>query len=162
MEKIWAPWRTIYINQSDANKGECFICKKLNEQADENNFILKRTKYSVALLNTYPYTSGHLMVAPQRHIDSPTLLTDEELLDKEKLVNIAIEILKMAFNPDGFNIGVNLGDVAGAGLVGHYHIHIVPRWKGDTNFMPVIADVKIINQALDETYKRLYPLFKER
>lgn len=160
MEKIWAPWRTIYIQQPSDLRNRCFICEKLGENSDESNFILKRTDFSVALLNTYPYTSGHILIAPIRHIDLPNHLTEQELLDKEKLVNMCLDFLSRAFKPDGFNIGVNLGEVAGAGLVGHYHIHIVPRWKGDTNFMPVIADVKVINQALQETYKILYPYFK--
>ncbi|MGB9561759.1 MAG: HIT family protein [bacterium] len=162
MRKLWAPWRTIYIDQPSCKRNECFICLKLKENNDEKNFILKRTNYSVALLNTYPYTSGHIMVAPARHIDSPLLLTREELLDKEELVNMCIEALVRAFKPNGFNVGVNLGEVAGAGLIGHYHIHIVPRWKGDTNFMPVIGEVKVINQALEETYKRLKTIFDTR
>jgi ATP adenylyltransferase len=160
MEKLWAPWRMVYIERG-SKSGGCFICEKLKEKDDAGNFILQRTKFSVALMNTYPYTSGHIMVAPVRHIGNPTSLTDEELLDKERLVNLCIEALTQALTPEGFNVGANIGDVAGAGLVDHFHIHIVPRWKGDTNFMPVISETRVINEALSKTYEKLLPFFKK-
>ena len=143
-----------YIEGSDKQK-ECFICKKVLTKDTAKEFLLFKTSLTIAFLNTYPYTQGHILVSPCRHIATPSQLTDEELLDKEKVINIMLEALIKTFNPHGFNIGVNLGQVAGAGLKSHYHIHIVPRWTGDANFMTTISETRVINQDLKETYRKI-------
>lgn len=153
MEQIFAPWRIKYI-KSEKHEG-CIFCDFPKENKDKEHLILFRGKHCFVIMNTYPYNPGHVMVAPYRHVPSLEDLTDEELLDLMKLVRLMIKTIKTAMNPDGFNVGINLGRVAGAGVEDHVHIHIVPRWNGDTNFMPVLADVKVIPQALEETYEEL-------
>lgn len=153
IERLWAPWRMEYVT-GDEEPG-CIFCNKPEEDRDQENMILKRGKLGFIMLNAYPYNNGHLMVAPYRHIGDFSDLTDDEMLDIMKLVKLGKEVLSEACGPDGFNIGVNLGRVAGAGIADHIHVHIVPRWNGDTNFMPVIADTKVMPQALDRTYQTL-------
>lgn len=153
MEHLWAPWRMEYVTGDD--KPGCIFCNKPDEDRDQDNMILKRGKLGFIMLNLYPYNNGHLMVAPYRHVGDFSLLNDEELLDVMRLVQLGKEVLSQAFRPDGFNIGINLGRVAGAGIEDHVHVHIVPRWNGDTNFMPVIADIKVMPQALAKTYLAL-------
>lgn len=153
MERLWAPWRIQYIT---AGKVEgCIFCNKADEDQDEENMILKRGKLSFIMMNAFPYNNGHLMIAPYRHIGDLSLLTDEEMLNVMQMVRDGKELLSKAFSPDGFNIGINLGRVAGAGIEDHVHVHIVPRWNGDTNFMPVLADIKVMPQALAATYQKL-------
>lgn len=159
MKRIWAPWRLEYI-KAEKSKG-CFLCEKLKENKDEKNYILFRGKESFIVLNLYPYNNGHLMVAPYRHIGNLEDLKEVEMLDIMQNIKLSVKILKKAFNPDGFNIGLNIGAASGAGLVDHIHFHIVPRWHGDTNFMPVLADIKIIPQSLDLTYKELKKILSE-
>lgn len=154
---IWAPWRIEYI-LSD-KEAECFLCKMFAEDSDRENLLLKRGKTCAIIMNRYPYTSGHLMVAPYRHLEHLKDMTPEERLEMTDLSIEAVEILKSALNPDGLNLGYNLGAAAGAGLKDHVHQHIVPRWTGDTNFMPVLADTRIMPQALMEQYDVLFPLF---
>ena len=158
MERIWAPWREAYIM---GKKEGCFLCEKLAEGRDEKNFIVARRNFNFAILNIYPYNPGHLMVAPVRHIASPEEMGDEELLEHFSLVRDMIRLLRKAFSPHAFNVGMNLGKVSGAGLEEHFHTHIVPRWEGDTNFMPVIAETKVISQSLESTYRRLREVLKE-
>ena len=153
MEYIWAPWRIQYI-QMEKPEG-CILCEKPAEDNDVENYILFRGEKNFVIMNSYPYNPGHLMVAPYRHTGNLGELTDSDLHDHFELVSFCIKVLKQAFNPDGFNTGMNLGRIAGAGVVDHAHTHIVPRWEGDTNFMPVIAETKVVNQALDETYQKL-------
>jgi len=153
MEQIFAPWRIKYI-KSEKYEG-CIFCDFPKENKDKEHLILFRGKHCFVIMNAYPYNPGHVMVAPYRHVASLEDLTDDELLDLMKIVRLMIKTIKTAMNPDGFNIGVNLGRVSGAGVEDHVHIHIVPRWNGDTNFMPVLADVKVIPQALEETYEEL-------
>ena len=153
MEQIWAPWRIKYIQMEKA-KG-CILCDKPKENNDVPNYILHREEKNFVILNSYPYNPGHLMVAPYRHVASPEELTDEELHEHYEIVSRSIEVLRRVFNPAGFNIGMNLGKVAGAGIDDHIHTHIVPRWQGDTNFMPVIADARVVPEALAETYEKL-------
>lgn len=153
MEHLWAPWRTQYI-QKAKEKG-CILCQKPAEKNDEPNCILYRGDKNFIIMNTYPYNTAHLMVAPYRHIANLDELTDEERDEHFKLVSRSTRILRQVYRPDGFNIGMNLGRVAGAGIDKHIHTHIVPRWQGDTNFMPVIADTKVVNEALEETYQKL-------
>ncbi|MBA7558971.1 AP-4-A phosphorylase [subsurface metagenome] len=153
MEQIWAPWRIKYI-QMEKPQG-CILCDKPKENDDALNYILYRGKKNFIIMNCYPYNGGHLMVAPYRHIASLEELTDEELHEHFETVRRSIRVLKKVFKPDGFNTGMNIGRVAGAGIGGHIHTHIVPRWQGDTNFMPILGDTKVINEALTETYEKL-------
>jgi len=154
---IWAPWRIEYI-LSD-KEGGCFLCGMFEGATDRENLLLKRGKTCAIVMNRYPYTSGHLMVAPYRHLEHLKDMTPEERLEMTDLSIEAVEILKTALKPDGLNLGYNLGAAAGAGLKDHIHQHIVPRWTGDTNFMPVLADARVMPQALAEQYDVLYPLF---
>ena len=158
MEQLWAPWRIEYIKKMDKVE-VCILCQKPAENNDQPNYILYRGDKNFIIMNTYPYNAGHLMIAPYRHVASLEELTDEERDEHFEMVSRSIKILKQVFNPDGFNIGINMGKVAGAGIDKHIHSHIVPRWQGDTNFMPVIADIKVVNEALTETYQRLQGKF---
>jgi ATP adenylyltransferase len=151
MERLWAPWRMGYV--SKAGEGECIFCVKPKESSDEKNYIVKRGKYCFSMLNIYPYNNGHLMVAPYRHVPDLLDLREEEIVEMMQMLRELEAKLKKLLKPDGFNIGINIGRAAGAGFEGH--IHIVPRWNGDTNFMPVLSDTKVISQSLEELYKLL-------
>ena len=150
---LWAPWRIDYI-LSEKEEG-CIFCKKISENKDEENLILHRGKSSFLIFNKFPYNCGHLMSVPYRHIGNFEDLSEEELLEMNLLVKTAIKLIKRNMSPDGFNVGLNIGKVAGAGIDEHLHIHIVPRWGGDTNFMPVISDTRVVPQSLNETFKIL-------
>lgn len=153
MKKIWAPWRIEYIRGEKTK--ECIFCQKSKENNDKDNYILFRGVNNFVILNTYPYNPGHLMVAPYKHLADLEGLTDEELLEHFDLVRKSTRALTEAYKPQGFNIGINLGRVAGAGVEGHIHTHIIPRWSGDTNFITVVSDIRVIPQALDATYSEL-------
>ena len=163
MENLWAPWRSIYIQNTTnkSNEGECLFCRLHNEHQDEKNLIVKRSKFSFVVLNAFPYNAGHVMVVPYRHVPSIEVLSDDEMIDVFHLVKASIEAIRKAYNPQGFNVGINIGRVAGAGVENHVHIHIVPRWNGDANFMPVISNTKVISEALVDTYSKLYEKLKE-
>lgn len=157
MRQLWAPWRMEYI---EAHKGgECIFCELAKADRDEEHFILLRGKLSFVVLNRYPYTNGHLLIAPLRHIGELNLLTELEVAELFHNLQRSVAVLKARLNADGFNIGLNLGRVAGAGVEDHLHIHLVPRWSGDTNFMPVLAGTRVISEYLKETFKRLLPGF---
>jgi len=153
MKILWAPWRIKYILQ-EKPKG-CIFCEKPKENRDEENLILYRAKYNFVIMNLYPYNNGHLMIAPYRHVSTIELLNADELGEMMVLAKACLTLLREVMKPDGFNIGFNIGRVAGAGIEEHVHMHIVPRWNGDTNFMPVIGDVKVIPEALSDTYRKL-------
>ncbi len=153
MKQIWAPWRIEYI-QIQKPEG-CILCDKPKQKDDAANYILYRGERNFIIMNSYPYNPGHLMIAPYRHVANLEELTDEERREHFEMVSRSVKILREVFNPAGFNIGMNLGKIAGAGIDDHIHTHIVPRWQGDTNFMPVIADVRVIPEALAETYENL-------
>jgi len=153
MEQLWAPWRIRYI-QMEKPPG-CILCDKPKETDDTANYILYRGKKNFVMLNTYPYNPGHLMIAPYRHIANLEELTGEELHEHIEIISRSIKVLKRVFNPGGFNTGINMGKIAGAGIDDHIHSHIVPRWQGDNNFMPVISDVRVVPEALAETYEKL-------
>lgn len=153
MDSLWAPWRIRYI--LGERESGCFFCRKPQENADAKNHILIRDRTGFVLLNTYPYNVGHLMIAPYKHTGELTDLANDELADLMLLTRRCQQILQRAMKPQGFNIGINLGQVAGAGVLDHVHLHIVPRWSGDTNFMPVLADTRVLPQALDEVYELL-------
>ena len=151
MDKLWAPWRSKFI-RAKKKKG-CPFC--LRNKTNKQQFIIKKSKFSFALLNIYPYNNGHIMISPYRHVKDIKGLHDSELFDMIKLVREIQGLLEKKLKPDGFNIGINTGKVGGAGYEGHIHIHIVPRWIGDTNFMPIIGRTKIVSQSLRELYKIL-------
>ena len=153
MKHTWAPWRIEYIRMEKPES--CILCEKPKENRDAENYILYRGEMNFIMLNAFPYNPGHLLIAPYRHISSLELLTESERNEHYKLVSLGIEVLKAQLNPAGFNVGANLGKVAGAGIDDHFHSHIVPRWQGDDNFMPVLADTKVIPQALADTYNDL-------
>lgn len=143
-----------YILNADKNEG-CILCDKPKAKKDKANHILYRGKYNYILLNAFPYTPGHLMVAPYRHIAGINDLQARESSEHVKMVQLCVNLLTKEAKPHGFNIGMNLGRVAGAGLEGHIHTHVVPRWNGDNNYMTVVADVRVLGEGLDVTYQRL-------
>jgi len=157
-ELLWAPWRMDYI-LADKKGQKCIFCRA-NGQRDGERLILHRTSHCLVMLNRYPYSYAHLMVAPRRHVDQVGKLKREEMGDILFHLGKSIEILGQAFHPDGFNVGMNLGNVAVAGIRHLIHFHIVPRWNGDTNFMPALAEVRVIPEHLEETYGRLSPYFR--
>ncbi len=154
MERLWATWRMRYIENADSAEG-CIFCRFPQEQNDSENMLLLRSEHAFIVLNAFPYSNGHLMVTPYQHTADLNRLSDAEMLDMMLLMRRAINLLTEAFRPDGFNVGVNMGRVAGAGITDHVHIHVVPRWNGDTNFMPVIGDVRVIPESLSAVYVRL-------
>jgi ATP adenylyltransferase len=154
-KNLWAPGRIGYI-KGLAEKHECFICHNIkNPQQDEENFVLWRTNSSLVMLNKFPYNNGHLLLAPLRHIEGLEELNDGELLQLTKLVVVCQKVLTAVVKPHGFNVGMNFGRCAGAGLPGHLHIHIVPRWDGDTNFMDICANTDVISQGMKDLYEQL-------
>jgi len=156
-ERLWAPWRLKYIEQAPKVDGEsgCIFLDLPAQNDDRKNLILFRGEKAFVMLNAFPYTNGHLMVAPYRHTADMTVLDDVELLEINQLVAKSVGWITKAYRPDGFNIGVNVGRAAGAGIPTHIHWHIVPRWDGDTNFMGVVGDVRVLPQSLEESYDRL-------
>ena len=157
MKSLWAPWRIEYIKK--IHERGCIFCQKSVENNDTSNLILFRGQKNFIIMNSYPYNPGHLMVAPYQHVASLYGLTDEELGEHYRMVTQSTRILTQIIKPDGFNIGMNLGRIAGAGIEKHIHSHVVPRWAGDTNFLPVMADTRVINEALEETYQKLVGMF---
>ena len=161
MDHLWAPWRLAYVAAPKAPGAEepCFICRGLGEDDDRRNLIVRRTPLAVVLLNRFPYNNGHLLIAPRAHKGRLDELTPDELLETMEAVRLLVNVLGGLMRPDGYNVGLNLGRVAGAGLPGHLHWHVVPRWHGDTNFMPVVADAKVIVQSLEALYDLLVGRF---
>ncbi len=158
---LWAPWRIGYV-QGLNESGDCFICHNLaNPQDDEKNLVLWRSSCCLVILNHFPYNNGHLLIAPARHIPDLDQATDEELLEMTKLVRESQRALSLTIKPHGFNVGMNFGRCAGAGLPEHLHIHLVPRWDGDTNFMSVCSNTDIISQSLTELLELLKQVSKE-
>ena len=154
---LWAPWRMQYIvgPRSDG----CILCEKANGKEDTKNLILARGSFTYVLMNIYPYNCGHLMIAPYRHLESLEKLSVEERGEMLGWASKSERILRDVFHAEGFNIGINVGKVAGAGIDDHLHMHVVPRWNGDTNFMPVLGETKVIPEHLEETYARLLPYY---
>jgi ATP adenylyltransferase len=165
MEKLWSPWRSQYIDSfkfKDKNKKEdCVFCELAKEDAEEaDNLVVDKGKLTFTVLNLYPYNNGHLMIVPYRHIDDFSALTREEKIEVMDKLQAAEEALKIVLSPEAFNIGGNIGRSGGAGIHEHLHFHIVPRWNGDTNFMPVLGEVKVISQDLLDTKKKLLEAYK--
>jgi len=163
MDQLWAPWRLAYVAAAKvpAEADACFICAGLAQQDDRKNLIALRGTKSVVLLNRFPYNNGHLLIAPKAHKARLQELDSDEILEIQQTISRLIGILDKTMRPEGYNIGLNLGRVAGAGLPGHVHWHLVPRWHGDTNFMPVLADVRVIAQSLDAFFDLLTQALKD-
>jgi ATP adenylyltransferase len=160
MDRLWTPWRMEYIDAAKDESGDtCVFCDRPSTGDDQSNYVLARTDQAFAMLNAYPYNPGHLMVAPFRHVGDLEDLTRDELAETNDLLQRSIHALKEVSGPHGFNLGLNLGRVAGAGIPGHVHWHLVPRWNGDTNFMSVVGDTRVLPELLAETYAKLRPLF---
>jgi ATP adenylyltransferase len=160
MERLWTPWRRAFIEGATANTHSgCFLCTKPAEHDDRANLILWRGERAYVLLNLYPYNSGHLMIAPYAHTGDLATLDSATAQEIMALTQRCVGVLQQAYRPAGFNIGMNLGMPAGAGVPDHLHVHVVPRWAGDTNFMPIVAGTKVLPETLDQTYARLAPLF---
>jgi len=157
MKRMWSPWRMEYI-RGERPKG-CVFCEKPDEPADPENLILFRGEHCYVMMNRYPYTNGHLLVIPYDHVSMPMELGQDALLELNIEISMCIEVLGEAMHPDGYNIGMNLGAAAGAGIRDHLHAHVVPRWVGDTNFMPVLNETRVIVQGLQDSYAALRPLF---
>ena len=159
MEHLWAPWRMAYIDPSGAKEQGCIFCVKPQEDRDEENLILYRGERCFVLMNLFPYNNGHLMIAPYAHVPDIERLDAETLTEMMLTAQKSLAALRAAMRPDGFNMGINQGTVAGAGIADHVHFHVVPRWNGDTNFMPVLADTKVMPDYLRNTYRQLKPHF---
>ena len=163
MDRLWAPWRIGYVQKEHKNKSACIFCEKIRAHAkhDAENYVVIRRKHACVVLNIYPYNNGHLMIVPRRHVSELGKLRNAELLEVMTLLNDTKEALERIMKPHGFNIGINYGHVAGAGIADHCHIHIVPRWTGDTNFMPVFSDTKVIPDSLDALYERMVKIMRK-
>ncbi len=163
MEQLWAPWRLAYVAaaKAPADDDACFICAGLAQDQDRANLLALRTARSAVFLNRYPYNNGHLLIAPIAHKGALDQLDPAEVLETQETLRRMAAVLQELLHPDGFNIGMNLGRVAGAGLPGHLHWHVVPRWNGDTNFMPVLGETKVIVQSLETLYDLLVARIKE-
>lgn len=163
MEKLWSPWRSNYIDSfKNADDSKCVFCSAQSEKlTDEKSLIVHKGKHCFIMLNLYPYNNGHLMVIPYRHISDFLELTEGELKEINSFAKLSISALKEIMSPHGFNYGANLGQAAGAGIHTHLHFHLVPRWNGDTNFMPVLGEVKIISQDLLVTKKKLVKVLEK-
>ncbi|MDA0986083.1 MAG: HIT domain-containing protein [Bacteroidetes bacterium] len=163
MERLFSPWRSKYIAsfKNQKNNDECIFCKALNSKNDKKNLILFRSKNCFAMLNLYPYNNGHIMIVPNKHVDSLSLLPAKVYSEILSTINKTIKLLDKAIKPQGYNIGANFGRVAGAGIENHIHFHIVPRWNGDTNFMPVLNDVKLVSEGFNKTYQKLISALKK-
>ncbi|MBW1782691.1 MAG: HIT domain-containing protein [Deltaproteobacteria bacterium] len=160
MKVLWAPWRMEYILSDQEGEG-CIFCPGDKRDEDRSRLILSVGRLCMVMMNRFPYINGHLLVAPVRHVRGLELLSPEETLDLLTVVGRSIEILKKVMKPEGFNVGLNLGRVAGAGVEEHMHFHIVPRWNGDNNYMTVLGEVRVVPEHIEETYQRLLPHFKE-
>ena len=159
MKVLWAPWRMEYILSE--KEEPCFLCEAARTGPSEENLLLYRGEHSLAIMNRYPYNNGHVLVAPVAHTADLSDIGKEEYRETMELFRFSLKALEKLMDPEGFNAGLNLGKTGGAGLEEHVHLHIVPRWNGDTNFMPVISDTRVIPEALVETYRALRPLFEE-
>jgi ATP adenylyltransferase len=155
MEHLWAPWRMAYVAPETASSQECIFCTQPAAHRDEHFYILHRGERCYMMLNRYPYNSGHLMIAPFQHVGSIEQLDGETLSELMSQAQLALRAIGLALKPDGFNMGINQGTIAGAGFADHTHLHVVPRWSGDTNFMPVLADIKVLPEHLENTYRKL-------
>ena len=161
-ERLWAPWRFEYITTADTpGNGGCIFVELPAQDDDRENLILHRGETAFVIMNRFPYTSGHLMVAPYRHTAEIGDLNDDELLEANQLVSSCVGWLKEGYGPEGFNVGINIGKAAGAGIESHIHWHVVPRWAGDTNFMTTVGDVRVLPQDLHDSYDMLRKIVED-
>ncbi len=161
MDRVWAPWRMEYITATKTpGDKKCFLC--LDGNSDDESLVLGRSGKAFVIMNRFPYTNGHVMVVPVRHTGLMEDLSDEEVLDMMRLVRVMVSVFKEEFNVEGVNVGINIGRAAGAGLEEHLHIHMVPRWFGDTNFMSVTGEARVISEHLTTSYERLKRKFREK
>jgi len=156
---LWAPWRMAYIKKA-RKPTKCIFCVKAKERRDARNLLLHRGRHGFVMMNLFPYNSGHLLIAPYRHVKSLEQLPDDAALDLLRLTSLSLKVLRDELKPEGFNVGINLGRVAGAGIEGHVHLHIVPRWNGDTNFMPLFGETRVMPEHLQATYRKLLARFR--
>lgn len=164
MHKLWSPWRSQYIEsfKDKSAKGGCFLCEAASKnEEDADNLLIIKNPLTFTILNLYPYNNGHLMIVPYKHTGDLTSLSMEENLEIMDQLNFSLKALEEILKPEGFNIGVNIGKSSGAGVEDHIHFHVVPRWNGDTNFMPVLGEVKVISQDLLTTKKNLQTAYKK-
>ena len=162
MNKLWAPWRIKYLELPELDKKECIFCVKPAVNEDQKNLIVYRGKFSFIMMNLFPYNNGHLLIAPYRHTSDLSDLAADEQLELMELLAISKDVLTKTMSAHGFNIGMNLGEIAGAGVKDHLHFHIVPRWQGDTNFMPLFSDTKVISEGLEQTWEKLTNQFASK
>lgn len=155
LDYVWSPWRMDYIQRPADSNQECVFCQVCNLQDGPQNLIVFRGQSAYVILNRYPYTSGHVMVVPYVHQPSLENLTPETRSELMELASLAIQVLQAEYHPQGFNLGINIGEAAGAGIIGHVHLHVVPRWKGDTNFMSTLGQTRVLPENLEDTYERL-------
>ncbi|MBN1869882.1 MAG: HIT domain-containing protein [Candidatus Omnitrophica bacterium] len=155
MDRLWAPWRIKYVRNIGKNSNECVFCKIQREKKDQKNFVVTRAKHAYSVLNIYPYNNGHMLIVPNRHVSDLSGLRKEEREGLMDLLEAAKKLLDKTMMADGYNIGINLGKIAGAGFPRHVHIHLVPRWQGDVNFMPVTGHTKVISQSLKALHGQL-------
>jgi ATP adenylyltransferase len=160
MERLWAPWRMKYILNPKKSAG-CILCEELKKDDDRKNYILHRGRHSFVIMNLYPYNNGHLLIVPNAHEADIDKLPVDGLTDLMKTTQASVDILRRAMNPEGFNIGINIGKPAGAGIPQHLHIQIVPRWTGDASYITVFDETRVISELLDGTYERLKPYFEK-
>ena len=159
--RLWAPWRYAYVSAQPASTKTCIFCfGKLDETARRKRLVLFEDRGALVMLNKYPYNNGHVMIAPRRHVASPELLTRDEQTMIGELLAASVKAMRSALKPAGFNLGANIGRAAGAGFADHMHWHVVPRWDGDNNFMPVLASTRVLSQSLQDSFKQLRPVFK--
>ena len=161
MEQLWAPWRVRYITKIIKSTRGCVFCNIFKEKKDKKNFIITRTKYSYSVLNIYPYNNGHVLIVPNRHVNDLSKLKREERNGLMDLLDSTKALIDGIMHPNGYNIGINLGKAAGAGFPKHVHIHLVPRWTGDVNFMPVTGHTKVISQSLKSLHEKLLKAVKK-
>jgi len=159
MDRLWSPWRLAYVTATSSTTG-CIFCDAAASPASADSLVLVRGRVAFVILNLYPYNNGHLMVVPNRHVGSLAAATADELSEMMRLTRDAEIALTEAYQPQGINVGINLGRPAGAGVLDHVHIHLVPRWNGDTNFMSVIGNTRVLPEELGETKRRLQPIFE--
>jgi Diadenosine tetraphosphate (Ap4A) hydrolase and other HIT family hydrolases len=160
MDHLWSPWRYRYVTRSGASEG-CLFCVKSTEHRDQENLVVFRGVHSFVLLNLYPYTSGHVMIAPYEHVPVLEEASPEALMEMTGLLRRTAQILRKLYKPDGMNIGMNIGECAGAGVAGHIHMHVLPRWCGDTNFMTTVGETRVLPEELSVTWQRLRREFEE-
>ncbi|WP_327051204.1 HIT family protein [Halomicrococcus gelatinilyticus] len=164
MDQVFAPWRIEWVERDDKNADvdECVFCELPDRDDDRENLVVARNDHAVVMLNNYPYNPGHAMVVPRQHTGDYRDLDDDALLGHARLKQRTFDALETGLGPDGFNAGLNLGQGSGGSIDDHLHTHVVPRWEGDTNFMPVVADTKVVVEALDDTYDRVHAAFAEQ